>query len=149
MSTGTAAGLPTGGQTRRLALNGTGGGVVGRCRDFTREALVDWRWLPADDEEQQEVAEDVLLLVSEMVTNACLHAGGPLELALNCTAERLRIEVADGSAVAPAPRQSGPSVPGGHGLRVMEKLSRAWGVVPRGTGKAVWLEVPSPLHAAG
>jgi len=138
------AGLPPGGQARRLALVGAATGVVARCRGFTRQALVDWGWLPTTDPDREEAAEDVLLLVSELVTNARLHAGGPLELTLHCTSERLRIEVADGSAVHPALVPSGAAAPGGHGLRVMQRLASAWGVDPRGTGKTVWLEVPAP-----
>jgi hypothetical protein len=34
-----------------------------------------------------------------------------------------------------------PSRPGGHGLRVIGRLSRQWGSEPRGEGKAVWFEV--------
>jgi hypothetical protein len=121
-------GLPAGGQARRLALSG-GKGVIGRCRDFTRVALTDWQWIPADGsadaaEEQLLVVEDVLLLVSELVTNACLHAGGPEELVLHCTDERLRVEVTDPSPTTPTPRRASPSLPGGHGLHVVERLSR-------------------------
>jgi len=148
-------GLPAGGQTRRLALSG-GKGLIGRCRDFTRAALTDWQWIPADPadastdagQEQLLVVEDVLLLVSELVTNACLHAGGPEELTLHCTDERLRVEVADPSPTAPSPRRSRPALPGGHGLHVVERLSRNWGSASRGSGKTVWLEVASPLRAA-
>lgn len=136
------------GQTRRLALFGTKG-VVSRCRDFSRQALADWNWIPAADEERQAVVDDVLLLVSEVVTNACLHAGGPTELVLNCTDERLRIEVSDGSPVRPQPRPPGDvTLPGGHGLIVFERLARNWGSTPRGEGKTVWLEVASPLRGA-
>ncbi|MEU0395508.1 ATP-binding protein [Streptomyces sp. NPDC006208] len=130
------------GQTRRLALYGTKG-AVSRCRDFTHEALDDWGWTKSGDEDV--VVEDVLLLVSEVVTNACLHAGGPQELTLNQSGGRLRIEVADAS---PAPPRHRPpralSQPGGHGLIIMDRLARTWGSEPRGTGKVVWLEVPVP-----
>ncbi|MBC3841325.1 ATP-binding protein [Streptacidiphilus sp. 4-A2] len=137
-------GLPEGGQTRRLALVGTRG-VVGRCRDFTRQALQDWHWLPGVTEEQQEVAEDVLLLVSELVTNANLHAGGAVELLLHGTRERLRVEVSDGSRQQPAPRTPyQASRPGGHGLHIITRLSTAWGSEPRPTGKSVWVEVAAP-----
>lgn len=135
--------LPARGQTRRLALYGTEG-VVGRCRDFSRDALTDWEWIPAADEDGQAVVEDVLLLVSEVVTNACLHAHGPRELTLHCSPDRLRIEVTDDSPVHPRPRPFAVGVPGGHGLVVLERLSRSWGSVPRGTGKTVWVEVAAP-----
>ncbi|MEV6396236.1 ATP-binding protein [Streptomyces sp. NPDC051907] len=135
--------LPSQGQTRRLALYGTGG-VVGRCRDFCRQALTDWRWLPTADEEQQAVAEDVLLLVSEVVTNACLHADGPQELTLHCSEDRLRIEVTDANPVHPHPRPTGRAQPGGHGLVVLDRLASSWGSEPRGTGKTVWAEVAAP-----
>lgn len=75
MSSTTADGPPDPEQTRRLVLDGSEG-TVQRARDFSRRALLDWQWLPAAGAEQQAVAEDVLLMVSELVTNACLHAPG-------------------------------------------------------------------------
>ncbi|WP_395298179.1 ATP-binding protein [Kitasatospora hibisci] len=133
-------------QTRRLVLAGSEGAVQ-RCRDFSRAALFLWHWLPAADEEQLAVSEDVLLMVSELVTNACLHApGGPRELRLHWDGARLRVEVADASPVPPRLLVHGdPARPGGHGLRVVDRLARAWGSLPEGRGKLVWLEVPSPL----
>ncbi|MFG2292399.1 ATP-binding protein [Streptomyces sp. NPDC048603] len=125
-------------------------GVVTRCRDFTRQALSDWQWIPPDeaeglDEQRWAVAEDVLLLVSEVVTNACLHGGGPSELVLHCAPDRLRIEVTDGNPEPPRPHRRGdPALPGGHGLVVLETLTRSWGSLPAGFGKTVWAEVPAP-----
>ncbi|MGW2559126.1 ATP-binding protein [Streptomyces sp. NPDC001514] len=164
-----SAALPAQGQTRRLALSGPGG-AVGRCRDFSRAALADWGWIPdggTDEEpyawlesdtayeayevdeaaEWRAVAEDVLMVVSELVTNACLHTDGPQELVLHCTAERLRIEVSDASPVPPHPRpHADPAIPGGHGLIVLGRLARAWGSTPHGTGKRVWAEITAPRH---
>ncbi|MFE4971593.1 ATP-binding protein [Kitasatospora sp. NPDC056651] len=132
-------------QTRRLALAGRDG-AVRRSRDFSRRALVSWHWLPAVDADRRAAAEDVLLMVSELVTNACLHArGGPRELRLSWNGARLRVEVADGSPVPPRLRPSmGPGRPGGHGLRVVDRLARAWGSRPEDGGKSVWLEVARP-----
>ncbi|MCG6494223.1 ATP-binding protein [Kitasatospora sp. A2-31] len=121
--------------------------MVQRSRDFCRAALLCWHWLPAADEEQQDVAADVLLMVSELVTNACLHApGGPRELRLRWNGLRLRAEVSDASPVPPRFRpRSDQGRPSGYGLQVVDRLARAWGSVPEGGGKAVWMEVASPI----
>ncbi|MFG2916867.1 ATP-binding protein [Kitasatospora sp. NPDC048298] len=139
-------------QTRRLVLGGSVGAVQ-RSREFSRRALVSWHWLPAVDEDRRAAAEDVLLMVSELVTNACLHApGGPRELRLHWDGARLRVEVADASPVPPRLRPYATmSRPGGHGLRVVDRLAAAWGSRPEDGGKQVWLEVSRPpaLTAAG
>ncbi|MFD7446999.1 ATP-binding protein [Streptomyces sp. NPDC059909] len=98
--------------------------------------------------ERRAVAEDVLMVVSELVTNACLHTDGPQELVLHVTPERVRIEVSDASPVPPRPRpHADPAIPGGHGLIVLGRLARAWGSVSRGTGKTVWAEVAAPRRS--
>ncbi|MFB7668522.1 ATP-binding protein [Kitasatospora sp. NPDC056138] len=131
-------------QSRRLVLAGSRG-AVRRCREFTRETLRDWGWLPAVGAEQRSAAEDVLLMTSELVTNACLHAGGPNELVLRRSGPVLRIEVSDDNPCPPVLQITRPpSQPGGHGLRVVDRLARAWGSEPNGAGKRVWLEVRSP-----
>ncbi|MGW7447926.1 ATP-binding protein [Kitasatospora sp. NPDC054795] len=145
-------GPPSGEQTRRLVLEGSAGAVQ-RSREFSRRALVSWHWLPAPDDDRRAAAEDVLLMVSELVTNACLHAsGGPRELRLHWDGARLRVEVVDASPVPPRLRPfAGAGRPGGHGLRVVDRLADAWGFRPDDGGKLVWLEVPRPpaLTAAG
>ncbi|MFE0775157.1 ATP-binding protein [Streptomyces sp. NPDC058861] len=136
-----------GAQVRRLLLRGAQR-VVSRCRDFTAEALADWGWIPAGSEAGEERVEDVLLLVSEVVTNACLHAGGPEEFVLRYERGRLRVEVADPDPEPPRPRAPrSPALPGGHGLMVLDRLAGAWGYETRGpgaAGKVVWLEVSGP-----
>lgn len=141
MSTGLGGQAQGHAQTRRLALFGTKG-VVSRCRDFTEQALADWGWRATGPEEEHDVVEDVLLLVSELVTNACLHAGGPEELTLNHSGGQLRVEVADADPRRPRRRaQRDLAQPGGHGLIILERLAQSWGSEPRGSGKVVWLEV--------
>ncbi|WP_328958789.1 ATP-binding protein [Kitasatospora purpeofusca] len=146
------AAAPDRDQTRRLPL-GTREGAVQQCRDFSRRALLDWQWPAVDradrpDDEQVAVFEDVLLMVSELVTNACLHTpGGPRELRLRWDTVRLRVEVSDASPFPPELRPSADrGQPGGHGLRVVDRLARAWGSRPEDGGKSVWLEVSSPLE---
>ncbi|MCB5907533.1 ATP-binding protein [Streptomyces pinistramenti] len=134
------------GQVRRLRLAGTKGAVA-RARDFAREALQDWGWLPAATADQRAAAEDVLLVVSELVTNACLHAEGPEELRLRCASKVLRLEVSDLGAGSPAPRTPHRAGrPGGHGMFIVQRLCLDWGVVRNadGAGKTVWAELAAP-----
>ncbi|MEU4115279.1 ATP-binding protein [Kitasatospora sp. NPDC028055] len=140
---------PSSDLTRRLVLYGTEGAVQ-RSRDFSRRTLVGWQWLPAPDAERLAVAEDVLLMVSELVSNACLHApGGPRELRLRWNGERLRVEVSDASPDPPQLRPlADPGRPGGHGLRVVDRLARDWGCEAEGAGKLVWLEVAAPMDGS-
>ena len=132
------------GGVRRLPLPAAHGAVA-RSRVFTADALLDWQWLPGADRDRQEVAQDVLLLVSELVANACVHTSGPTELTLSRTPERLRIEVRDRSRDLPVPYSAHrPGSPGGHGLLIVDRLSSRWGVELGGHGKAVWVEVSAP-----
>jgi hypothetical protein len=123
-------------------------GVVPLARDVTREAMHAWGWLPSTTAERRACAEDILLVVSELVTNACLHGGGPKELRLQRAPKHLRIEVTDGGSGDPAPRTPHRAGrPGGHGMFIVQRLSLDWGVVRAldgGTGKTVWAELAWP-----
>ncbi|MCZ7414634.1 MULTISPECIES: ATP-binding protein [unclassified Streptomyces] len=133
-------------QVRRLRLLGVSGAVQ-RARDFSREALNDWGWLPAVDWDAQAAAEDVLLVVSELVTNACLHAGGPQEVRVARGPKSVRVEVVDGGDGRPEPRTPHRAGrPGGHGMFIVQRLCADWGVVhaPDGRGKTVWAELAQP-----
>ncbi|MDQ0840705.1 ATP-binding protein [Streptomyces sp. V1I6] len=128
--------------SRRFPLDG-GRGVVARCRDLTREALEDWFTLPGADGRVR--AQDALLLVSEVVTNACTHGGTPYELRIDRGPGRIRVQVSDTDTARPRPR--GPHHPArasGHGLYLLDRLSDEWGWAPHGTGKAVWFVVTLP-----
>ncbi|MEU1371367.1 ATP-binding protein [Streptomyces sp. NPDC005803] len=141
-----AHGEPTDRRWRTLPLRHVSG-IVPTARDFARQALHDWGWLPAATADRRAAAEDVLLVVSELVTNACLHAGGPEELRIACTAKALRVEVADGGAGQPAPRTPHRAGrPGGHGIFIVQRLCLDWGVVrvPGEPGKTVWAELAAP-----
>ncbi|WBB58954.1 ATP-binding protein [Streptomyces sp. WMMC500] len=134
-------------QVRRLRLVGASG-MVPRARDFARRALEDWGWLPAANAEQRAAAEDVLLVVSELVTNACLHGGGPDELRLRTAGKVLRLEVSDPGTGTPEPRTPHrASRPGGHGMFIVQRLCLDWGVQrePGEAGKTVWAELSAPL----
>lgn len=137
---------PSDRQVRRLSFDGASG-VVPLARDFTRQALYAWGWLPAATADRRAAAEDVLLVVSELVTNACLHAEGPEELWITCDKKVLRIEVSDKGSGQPAPRTPHRAGrPGGHGMFIVQRLCLDWGVVrtPGVAGKKVWAELGSP-----
>ncbi|MER5475278.1 ATP-binding protein [Streptomyces sp. NPDC002935] len=141
-----SAAAPVGRQARRLNFDGESG-VVPLARDFARQALYAWGWLPAASADRRAAAEDVLLVVSELVTNACLHAEGPDELWISCDNKVLRIEVSDRGAGQPAPRTPHRAGrPGGHGMFIVQRLCLDWGVVrtPGVAGKTVWAELGAP-----
>ncbi|MET9395250.1 ATP-binding protein [Streptomyces sp. NPDC006624] len=141
-----AATPPGGRQVRRLSFEDESG-VVPLARDFTRQALYAWGWLPAASADQRAAAEDVLLVVSELVTNACLHAEGPDQLTITCDNKVIRIEVADRGTGQPAPRTPHRAGrPGGHGMFIVQRLCLDWGVVrsPGVSGKTVWAELGAP-----
>jgi hypothetical protein len=144
--TPTSATVTPEGRVRTLALS-SASGVVPLARDFTRQALYDWGWLPASTADRRAAAEDVLLVVSELVTNACLHAEGPEGLRVSCATKVLRLEVTDRGPGQPAPRNPHRAGrPGGHGMFIVQRLCLDWGVVraPDGTGKTVWAELAAP-----
>ncbi|WKD36821.1 ATP-binding protein [Streptomyces xanthophaeus] len=132
-------------QLRRLALRDAFRQVA-RGRRFTREALEDWGW------DGQATAEDAILVVSELVTNAKLHAGGCDELRLRA-GEVFRIEVYDGHGELPRPlpavRPGRAGHPGGHGLRLVHRIADRWGVQAVGRGKVVWAEIDAERLRTG
>ncbi|MGY1498319.1 ATP-binding protein [Streptomyces sp. QTS52] len=141
-----SSGASVGRQTRSLSLAGESG-VVPLARDFARQALYAWGWLPAETADRRAAAEDVLLVVSELVTNACLHAEGPDEMWITCDNKVIRVEISDSGAGQPAPRTPHRAGrPGGHGMFIVQRLCLDWGVVrtPGIAGKKVWAELGAP-----
>ncbi|MGW6459932.1 ATP-binding protein [Streptomyces sp. NPDC055078] len=129
-------------QSRGFPLEG-GPGVVSRCRELTRRILDEWYDLSGPD--GRVLADDVLLLVSEVVANACRHGGAPSELRFDHGPGRLWVQVSDTSPVRPRPH--GPhraARTSGHGLYLLERLSDGWGWLPHGTGKTVWFVMRVP-----
>ncbi|WP_432502838.1 ATP-binding SpoIIE family protein phosphatase [Kineococcus arenarius] len=99
-----------------------------------------------------ELEETAELGVSELVTNAVLHARTAVTVTVRLApGGQVRIEVADSSEAHVQQRRFGPAAATGRGLRLVESISSAWGVEPlppgRGPGKVVWFQ-PAP-DAAG
>jgi anti-sigma regulatory factor (Ser/Thr protein kinase) len=106
---------------------------VSRARHFVRGA-VQTLGAPA-------VVDDAELLISELATNAVLHARSAFTVEVSRSGERLRICVADSSALAPRVRAYRSDSTTGRGLQLVQTLSAAWGVQPRRPGKTVWVEL--------
>ena len=87
------------------------------------------------------MGDDVALLVTELVTNAVVHtnAAGALELAEMPAG--VHVEVHDRSTVPPTVGRGGPDDESGRGMRLVEQLASAWGVITRRDGKVVWFEL--------
>ncbi len=81
------------------------------------------------------------LLVSELVTNAVLHARTDLTLVLRLRRGGVRIEVHDSSPAAPVVRRYEDGAMTGRGLSLVEDMAGRWGVSPHPDGKAVWFEL--------
>jgi serine phosphatase RsbU (regulator of sigma subunit) len=99
------------------------------------------------------LAPTTQLLVSELVTNAILHATGPVELRL-LRDRALICEVADGSSVSPRLRRARSEDEHGRGLFLVAQLAERWGTrFTSGGGKVIWAEVTArggtPTPTAG
>jgi anti-sigma regulatory factor (Ser/Thr protein kinase) len=83
--------------------------------------------------------ETVLLLASELVTNAVRHAATPFEITVDVGADGVRVAVIDGDVDhGPRVRHPGPDDTSGRGLLLVDQLSAVWGSDRVGPGKAVW-----------
>jgi anti-sigma regulatory factor (Ser/Thr protein kinase) len=88
--------------------------------------------------------DEVLLLVSELVTNAVLHARTPLTVRMHLDTGHLRIEVEDGGDGAPDVHHASHDEVRGRGLQLVAAISTRWGVRSRRDdrpGKVVWFEL--------
>jgi anti-sigma regulatory factor (Ser/Thr protein kinase) len=85
---------------------------------------------------------DVLLVVSELVTNAVLHAGGAgVDLTVTLTDHAVRIEVTDASSALPEPKPPTDDSTNGRGLLLVDAVAGTWGAEVGHSGKRVWAEV--------
>lgn len=98
---------------------------------------------------EDDVVDVVLLLLSEVVSNAILHARTELEVRVATRPGRVRIEVVDGDAGPIHRRTSTADAQSGRGTELIEALAEAWGTDRLTTGKLVWFEVASAEVARG
>ncbi|MFF3753098.1 SpoIIE family protein phosphatase [Streptomyces sp. NPDC002018] len=91
----------------------------------------------------EELTFSTELVVSELFTNAILHAGGPVRLRL-IRDRTLICEVSDSSTTAPHMRRARVFDEGGRGLLLVAQLSERWGTRQIPTGKSIWAEQALP-----
>ncbi|QFZ75749.1 ATP-binding protein [Streptomyces fagopyri] len=122
---------------------------VGRARRWARSRLAG-----SGIETDEPLAETLILLVSELVTNAVVHTGCPAVLRLSLpgvpgeSLGTVRLEVADSSDCPPRPRHAEGDETNGRGLELVDGLADRWGWNPEGVGKSIWCEVDRCTSAA-
>jgi anti-sigma regulatory factor (Ser/Thr protein kinase) len=106
------------------------------ARRFVAGALDQWS--------ATEYEVTAALLLSELVTNAVLHARTDVTVRVALDEQMLRLEVADGSHRLPFRRHYSVQATTGRGLALVDSLSRRWGVEAHTDGKTIWCELDPP-----
>jgi anti-sigma regulatory factor (Ser/Thr protein kinase) len=89
----------------------------------------------------KEHADRLALLVSELATNAVLHARTEFSISVHSLGRKVRICVEDGNPSLPVAKDYGPTAATGRGIALVEALSSRWGVEQKAAGKIVWFEL--------
>lgn len=115
---------------------------VAAARGMVAAALEEWA--------AEELTDDATLLVSELATNAVLHAGTDFEVAAQLLGDSVEVSVTDHHPTRTLP-QPAPSVDeemeGGRGLFLTSALAQMWGVDYTSTSKRVWFRLALPVGA--
>jgi anti-sigma regulatory factor (Ser/Thr protein kinase) len=114
---------------------------VGRARRWARSRL-----LGCGIDPEGPLAETLVLVVSELVTNAVVHTGCPAVVRLLVPTgpggpKAVRVEVDDANGRPPRPRHADGDAVNGRGLELVDVLCDRWGWYPDGSGKRVWCEI--------
>ncbi|MCE7550975.1 SpoIIE family protein phosphatase [Streptomyces thermodiastaticus] len=123
------------------------GRSVATARSFVRDTLQGWGFA--------DVVDDAVVLTSELVTNAVVHAGTAAEVVCLRSDHGVRIEVSDRYPEREVPVQSAPvsmgspDQEGGRGLQLCAALAGRWGVEYTPTHKTVWFQLDLPERPVG
>ena len=99
------------------------------------------QWLRTTTGADEDRVFLVMLLTTELVSNAILHAGTELSVTISKVANRIRVEVQDGDPRIPRKSDRGIDATGGRGLVLVDRLASNWGSEPYVDGKVVWFEL--------
>lgn len=120
------------------------------ARRFVRETLRSWPLPGRDDRPDPDaLIDDAVLLTSELVTNAVVHAGTSVHVTCRLSAEAVEIVVLDGRPAQLIPDTLHPPADpaertSGRGLHLPAQLASAWGVTYAQAAKAVWFRIGLP-----
>jgi serine phosphatase RsbU (regulator of sigma subunit)/anti-sigma regulatory factor (Ser/Thr protein kinase) len=113
------------------------------ARRFVRQTLQSWD-ISARAWDPDRVVDDAVLLTSELVTNAVVHAGTPLDVTCRLTSGELEVAVCDrhpARTLPDIPKGASTSAERGRGLLLPSVLASSWGVTYARTAKAVWFRM--------
>lgn len=123
------------------------GRSVASARSFVRDTLQGWGFA--------DIVDDAVVLTSELVTNAVVHAGTSADVLCLRSEDGVRIEVADRYPEREIPLQGSPvnmgspDREGGRGLQLCAALAGHWGVDYSPTHKQVWFQLDLPERPVG
>lgn len=106
---------------------------VSTARTLARTVLTEWGLADITD-----LVDAITLALSEIITNAIVHAVPPLTLSLHVLDDEVRGEVTDHSTAMPTARIAVAEQEGGRGLAIVTASTTEWGVDPIPDGKSVW-----------
>ena len=96
-------------------------------------------------ESDQETLDTALLVVTELVTNAVLHARGPIDVTLAITDDALLVRVFDCDPRPPVHRPVTLESTDGRGVALVAMVSEQWGAISHDEGKTVWSLITRPV----
>ncbi|SHM57447.1 ATP-binding protein [Cryptosporangium aurantiacum] len=109
--------------------------ATAQVRGRVRALLAQWRI-------GGTAAEDILLVVHEMVANVIDHARTPFRLAVQLCGSFVRVSVHDASRRPLVVRAFDPEATRGRGLPLIAAISERWGCSQQSDGKTVWAAIP-------
>jgi len=104
------------------------------ARRFVSSVLNQWG--------RAEARDDIMIIASELATNAVMHARSHFTVGLHRQHGLVRIAVGDNSDAAPRRQWPDVSTVGGRGLAMVDAIAAAWGYDRVAGGKVVWADVP-------
>ena len=113
------------------------------ARRFVRQILQSWD-IAARTWDPDRLVDDAVLLTSELVTNAVVHAGTALDVTCRLTSGELEVAVRDrhpARTLPDIPKATSTSAERGRGLLLPSALASSWGVTYARTAKAVWFRM--------